>query len=70
MLESADYSLKSADSNADSPKIGLWVWALRDCEGSRVGTRELGGDVEMLKWMCMEGECVGVFEVSLRLTTF
>ena len=29
VLESADYSSKSADSNADSPKIGLWVWALR-----------------------------------------
>ena len=28
MLESSDYSSKSADSNADSPKIGLWVWAL------------------------------------------
>ena len=26
--ESADYSSKSDDSNADSPKIGLWVRAL------------------------------------------
>ena len=29
VLESADYSSKLADSNADSPKIGLWVWAIR-----------------------------------------
>ena len=29
VLESADYSSKSADSNADSPKVGLWVWAFR-----------------------------------------
>ena len=29
VLESADYISKSVDSNADSPKIGLWVWALR-----------------------------------------
>ena len=29
VLESANYSSKLADSNADSPKIGLWVWAFR-----------------------------------------
>ena len=29
-LESADYSSKSADSNADSPKVGLWVRAFRE----------------------------------------
>ena len=29
VLESANYSSKSADSTAYSPKIGLWVWALR-----------------------------------------
>ena len=27
-LESADYSSESADSNADPPKIGVWVRAL------------------------------------------
>ena len=27
-LESADSSSQSADSNANSPKIGVWVWAL------------------------------------------
>ena len=26
-LELADYSSKSADSSAYSPKIGVWVWA-------------------------------------------
>ena len=29
VLESADFSSKLADSNANSPKIGLWVWAFR-----------------------------------------
>ena len=29
MLESADYSSKSADSHVDSPKIGLWVWGIK-----------------------------------------
>ena len=27
VLESADSSSESADSNANSPKIGVWVWA-------------------------------------------
>ena len=26
-LESANYSYETADSNADPPEIGVWVWA-------------------------------------------
>ena len=45
-LESADSELKSADhnaySNADSAKVGVWIWAFRHWCGA-VGEGEAGG---------------------------
>ena len=38
VLESADYSPKLADSNADSPKIGLWVWAFMQLQFCRTNS--------------------------------
>ena len=72
MLESADYSSESADSNAYSPKISVWVRAftvVRECD-SQV-------DVQVIKRIChlmqrcdgpggrCEGPWEGVTDVSI-----